>query len=124
MANASDAEHCRDIDNANASNLHVVAGNLRAGADNLPAIHQSDFGDIISDQAITSFDQRQHALTLPDTALAPQDYSHTKNIHHAPHLGPTWSKHHLERQSGQIEKLHRDQWRTKDGYQGLFGGFQ
>src|SRR5207253_1273646 len=79
MSNAFDAEHRGHVDDADAAHFHMVAGNFRAGAYDLPAIDQRYLGDIVGHQAVASFDQSQHTLAFADPALAAQDHSHPEN---------------------------------------------
>src|SRR5439155_17112681 len=87
LADASDAEHGGDVDDADSAHLHVVAGQFGGCAHEFAAIHEHDLGRIVRHEAVTALDQRQHALALANTALAPKDHADTENIHHAPHLG-------------------------------------
>ena len=43
----------------NAAHFHVVARKFRAGADDLAAIHEGDFCDVIGNEAVTTLDQGQ-----------------------------------------------------------------
>ena len=66
----ANTKHGRHVNNANASDFHEVSCGFIARADNMLIINQGDFGDIIRDEAVPSFDQCQDGLTLPNTAFA------------------------------------------------------
>src|SRR2546421_821690 len=69
QADALDTEHCGHVDNANASHFHVVAGDFRTGAHDLASIQKRDFGDVIGDQTIASFDESEHRFAFADSTL-------------------------------------------------------
>ena len=80
---------------ADPANLHVIARNFRTGANDFTAIHQGHLGDIVRYQAVSPLDQRQHALTFANPALASNNHTDTQNIDHAAQLASARREHHL-----------------------------
>src|SRR6185437_451540 len=72
-ADAFDAEHGGDVDDADAAHFHVVARQLGAGADDFAAIHERDFGDVVGHQTVAAFNQREDAFAFADAAFAADD---------------------------------------------------
>src|SRR5581483_4270337 len=124
LADAFDAEHGGDIDDADAADLHVVAGQLRAGADDLAAIDQGHLGDVVGHEAVAALDQGEHAFAFADAALAADDNADAEDVHHAAHLGAMRGEHHFKRQRGEIDELHGDERALEDGDVCLLGDFQ
>src|ERR1019366_9701517 len=56
-ADGFDAEHGHYVDDADAADFHVVAGQFGAGADDIPAVHERHLGDVVRDEAIAALDQ-------------------------------------------------------------------
>src|ERR1043166_1786991 len=115
------AEHGGDIDDADAAHFHVIASELRARADDLAAIHQRDAGDVVGDEAVTAIDQGEDRFTFADAAFATDDDAHAEDIDHAADLGAARSEQHFQRQGGEVDELHRDQWRLENRHAGVFG---
>jgi hypothetical protein len=70
LADGLDAEHLRDVDDADAAHFHVVARQFGAGAEHVAAVHQHGLHHIVGHEAVTAFDQRQHGLAFADAAFA------------------------------------------------------
>src|SRR5262249_51564192 len=123
-ANAFDAEHRRHVDDADAANFHVIAGELRAGADHFVSVHERDLGDVVGHKTVTAFDQGEHTFTFADAAFAADDHAYAEDVHHAAHLGAVRGEHHFQRERGQVDELHRDERTLKDRHVGLLRDFQ
>ena len=124
VANALDAEHRGDVDDADAANFHVVARQFGAGADNFAAVHQRDLRHVIGDQAVAALDERQHCLAFADAAFAANQHAHAEDVHHAAHLGAARRKHRFQRERRGIDELHRDHRALKNRHARFFGGGQ
>src|SRR4029077_10419574 len=114
-AHASDSKNRADVDDANAAHLHVKTSNVGRHADQLSALDRANFGDVIADQAIASFDQREHALTLADAAGSANQGADTLNIHHASIFLRGRRKIKFQGDRRSVDKFHGDHMSAKDG---------
>src|SRR6266550_4126015 len=80
--NRANAENRSYIDDPDPAHFHVIAGELRRRRHQLAAFQRSDPGHVISDQAISTLDQLQHALTFSDAAYPADENADAENIHH------------------------------------------
>src|SRR5208283_371013 len=123
VANAFDAEHRGDVDDADAANFHVLARQFSASADDFAAVHQSDPCHVIGDQAVAALDERQHRLAFADAAFTANQHAHAEDVHHAAHLRTAWRKHGFERERRGIDEFHRDRRALKNRHaRGLGAG--
>ncbi len=104
----------RDVDDANAAHLHVVARQFGAGAEHFAAIHQRGLDHVVGHQAVAALDQGQHRLALANAAFAADDGAHAEDVHHAAQFGGAGGEHHFERQGGQVDEFHGHQRRLKN----------
>src|SRR5262249_54400286 len=86
-ANAFDAEHGGDIDDADAADFHVVARQLRAHPHDIAAVHERDAGNVVGHETVTAFDEGEDALAFADAAFTADDDADAEDIDHAAHLG-------------------------------------
>ena len=66
------SKHFGDIDDANATALHVATIQFRTGSNQLAFVHEADVGEVVRHQRVAPFDQREGALALPDATVAAQ----------------------------------------------------
>src|SRR5208282_709924 len=114
LANAFDAKHGGDVDNADAAHFHVITGEFRAGANHVVAVHEHDLDDVISDKAVTAFDKREDGFAFADAALAADDDAHAEDVHHAAQFGAARREHGFELQRRGIDEFHRHQRALED----------
>src|SRR5437879_68825 len=65
-----DTEDRRDIDDAQAADLHVVARRLGRGSHQLTAFEEANARDVIADKAVAALQQCQYAFALADATLS------------------------------------------------------
>lgn len=123
-ANAFDAEHGGDVDDADAANFHVVAGEFSAGADDFAAVDESDAGDVVADEAVAAFDERENAFAFADAAFAFDDDTDAEDIDHAAHFARARGEHEFEREGGEIDEAHGDVRRGEDGNVSFFSAME
>jgi hypothetical protein len=76
-----DAEQFFDVDDAESAQLHVMAGQLRTGADQdrlLPAAH---FDRVVGHQSMAADNEIQRAFALADAALARNQHAQPEDVH-------------------------------------------
>src|ERR1039458_6224704 len=121
-ANAADAEHGGDVDDADAADFHVGAGQLGAGAHDVAAVNQGDAGDVVGNEAVAALDEGEDALAFADAAFAADDGADAEDVHHAADFGAARGEEHFEGEGGHVDEFHGDQRGDEDGDLGLFGG--
>src|ERR1019366_5519214 len=121
-ANAADAEHGGDVDDADAADFHVGAGQLGAGAHDVAAVNQGDAGDVVGNEAVAALDEGEDALAFADAAFAADDGAGAEDVHHAADFGAARGEEHFEGEGGRVDEFHGDQRGDEDGDLGVFGG--
>ena len=114
-SNTPDPENLCYIDNSNSAHFHVIAGELGRRGHELASFQHGNPADIISHQAVATFDQPKHALAFPDPARPANQNADAQNIHHAAEFSDRWRKIHLQSDRGGINELHRDHRRAEHG---------
>ena len=76
-----DAEQIADVDHAEAAHLHVVARQLRAGADHLGLAAPPHLHRVVGDQPMAAHDQIERALALADAAVADDQHAQAEDVH-------------------------------------------
>ena len=99
----------------------MVSGQLRTGANDLAAIEQRHFRDIIGDQAIPPLDQLQHGFALADAALATNKHPDPVDVHHAALDGRARRKKQIQFYRGQVHESHSHHRRVKNRNTNLVG---
>ena len=79
-----DAEQILDVDDAEPAQLHVVARQLRTGADEDRFRSAPDLDGVVGDQAMAADDQIERALALADAALPDDQHAEAEDVHAAP----------------------------------------
>src|ERR1700726_2213623 len=69
-SNAADPKNVRDIDNADAANLHVIPGQCGRGRHQFSSLDRSDACDVVRDEAMAALDQTKNAFAFTDSARA------------------------------------------------------
>src|SRR5471030_235127 len=75
------AEQILDVDHAEAAQLHVVARQLGARADEDRLLPAPDFDRVVRHQPVAADDQIERALALADAALAGNQHAEPQDVH-------------------------------------------
>src|SRR5665213_1968551 len=81
LADGLDAEHLRDIDDADAAHFHVVAREFGAGAKHFAPVHEHGFHHVVGHETVTAFDECEHGLTLADATFTFDNHADAKDVH-------------------------------------------
>ena len=88
-ARRRDAEQILHVDDAEAAQLHVMAGQLGTGADQDRLRAAPDLDGVVGDQTMAADDQVERALALADAALADDQDAEAEDVHqHGVHHRP------------------------------------
>ena len=80
LAHGANAEDGRDVDEADAADLHVVALQLVAATDQDVAAAAPHDDEIVGDEAMPALDEIEHALRLADAALADEQQPDAEHV--------------------------------------------
>ena len=82
----ADPEQVGDVDDAQAADLHVVAGDMGPAAVQHVA-HQTQLDHVVGHQPVAAFHQRQRGLALAHAAGPLDQHPHAEHFeHHSVHL--------------------------------------
>ena len=109
------AEHGEDIDNADASDFHMVARGFGRGTNEIAAVGDADLGHIIGHETVAALQEGEDTFAFADaTGSADQD-ADPLNVYHATVLACCRCKILLEEDGGSIDEPHRDHGAFEDG---------
>ena len=80
LAHGAHAEDRRDVDDADAADLHVVALQLVAAADEDVAAAARGDDEIVGDEPVPALDEIEHALRLADAALPDEEQPDAEHV--------------------------------------------
>src|SRR5205823_4650141 len=69
-SNTANSKNFRYINNTDATHFHVIAGKFRGSGHELAPLKHCDPGDVVSYQAVATFDQSKHTLAFSNAAGA------------------------------------------------------
>ena len=124
QADALDAEHLGDVDDADAAALHIAAGERTAAGHELALIEQLDHGDVVGHEAVAALDEGQGALGFAHPAVAADDHPHALEVDGGALFDRGGGKLVVDAKRGGVHEIHRDHRRAEDGQVALLRDFQ
>ena len=76
-----DAEEILDVDQAEAADLHVMAGQLGTGAEHERLGAAAQLHRVVGDEPVAADDEVERALALADAALADDEHAQAEDVH-------------------------------------------
>jgi hypothetical protein len=121
VAHGGDAEQVLDVDDAEATDLHVVADDAGAPPDDVGAL-PPDLDHVVGDQPVAAHHEVERGLALADAALAEQQHADAEHVEqHAVHVGRR--RHPVRHPAGHRgDEVRRGQRRHQHGHAARLGG--
>src|SRR5207237_8595671 len=80
LANRPNSKYCRNVDQADATNLHVMTLHLVTAANEHIVAALAGDDEIVGNEAMPALHQVQHTFRLADSALAGKKQSNSKHV--------------------------------------------
>jgi len=120
-ADALDAEHLGDVEDADAAALHVAAVEVAGGGAEFALVEEADAGEVVGDEGMAAGDEGEGTLGFADAGVAADHDADALHVEGGGVLGGGGGEFVVDAEGGGVDEVHRDRRHAEDGQVHLGG---